>query len=379
MSLVLTEEQQILRQTAEEFVAANLPVTQLRKLRDSKDARGYDADVWKQMAELGWCGLIEAEEHGGVGMGHADLGIVLEELGRTLAATPLFATVLLGGGCVRHGGSDALKKEILTGVAGGTTLLALALDEGPRFAPFAVATKAEADGDGVRISGEKVFVIDGHIADRLVVVARSAGVPGDRDGLTLAVVDRDAPGVTVTRTAMVDNRNAARVRFENVAADAGSILGTQGQGAAVLDRVLEEATAGLCAEMLGSARQGFDTTIEYLKTREQFGVKIGTFQALKHRAAAMFAELELSRSITMEALRAIDENGNDVANLVAVAKARLSDTANLVSREMLQMHGGIGMTDEADIGFYLKRAQATEQTLGDGDYHRDRFATLQGY
>jgi alkylation response protein AidB-like acyl-CoA dehydrogenase len=379
MSLILTEEQQLLQKTARDFVTANAPVTKLRELRDRKDDSGFSRPLWKQMAELGWTGLIEAEEHGGSALGYAELGVLLEECGRTLTPTPFLSTLLLGGGCVRQGGSEALRKQILTGVARGETLLALALDEAPHFAPYAIATSATRQDDGYAISGEKTFVLDGHVADHLVVVTRTSGASGERDGLTCFLLDPGTPGLTVTRTVMVDSRNAARVTLDRVAAGTAQVLGEIDQGADLLDPVLDRATAGLCAEMLGLMSEAFDRTIEYLKTREQFGVKIGSFQGLKHRAAAMFAELELSRAIVLDTLHAIDEQRPEVPTLVSTAKARCSDAAGLITREGIQMHGGIGMTDEEEIGFFLKRARAAELTLGDSRYHRERFATLQGY
>ena len=379
MALVLTEEQQILQKTAQEFIAANAPLTQLRKLRDSNDDLGFSRELWKEMAQLGWVGLAEEEAYGGSGLGAAELGILFEECGRTLAATPMLSTAVLGAGCIRLGGSSEIKSEILPAVALGDKLLALAMDEGPRFSPYSIETTATKAEDGYTVSGRKAFVLDGHTADHIVVVARSSGASGDREGLTLLLVDRAAPGLKIQRTTMIDTRNAAIVKLAEVSVPASRVLGEVGHGADILDLVIETGTACLCAEMLGAMSYSFDTTVSYLKTREQFGVKIGSFQGLKHRAAHMFAELELARSVSLEVLRAIDENGNDVPTLVSVAKARCSDAANLLSREMLQMHGGIGMTDEADIGFFLKRAQVTEQTLGNGDYHRDRFASLQGY
>ena len=379
MALVLTEEQQILQKTAQEFIAANAPLTQLRKLRDSNDDLGFSRELWKEMAQLGWVGLAEEEAYGGSGLGAAELGILFEECGRTLAATPMLSTAVLGAGCIRLGGSSEIKSEILPAVALGDKLLALAMDEGPRFSPYSIETTATKAEDGYTVSGRKAFVLDGHTADHIVVVARSSGASGDRDGLTLLLVDRAAPGLKIQRTTMIDTRNAAIVELAEVSVPASRVLGEVGHGADILDLVIETGTACLCAEMLGAMSYSFDTTVSYLKTREQFGVKIGSFQGLKHRAAHMFAELELARSVSLEVLRAIDENGNDVPTLVSVAKARCPDAANLLSREMLQMHGGIGMTDEADIGFFLKRAQVTEQTLGNGDYHRDRFASLQGY
>ena len=377
MALALNEDQQILQSTAREFVAANAPVTHLRGLRDGKDATGFSRELWSEMAKLGWAGLTLDEAEGGSGLGYAELAVLFEECGRTLVPSPFLASAVLGAECVRRGAPNPLRGEILSGVAQGETLLALAMDEGARFAPYAVETKAEKTGETYRLSGEKIFVLDGHVADRLIVVARTSGASGDRDGLSLFLVDRLAKGVDVQRTIMVDSRNAARITFDQ--AEAQTLLGPLDQGADILDAALARGTAALCAEMLGLMTEAFEQTIEYLKTREQFGVKIGTFQALKHRAAEMFAELELSRSIVRELVAAIDEEGPDVPTLVSVAKARCSDAASLISREMLQMHGGIGMTDEADIGFYLKRARVSELTFGDAAYHRDRFATLQGY
>lgn len=377
MALALTEDQQILQSTAREFIAANAPVTHLRGLRDNKDEVGFSRDVWSEMAKLGWAGLTFDEASGGSALGYAELGVLFEECGRTLAPSPFLSSAVLGAECVRRGADEGLSRQILSGVAKGETLLALAMDERARFAPYDVQTKAEKSGDGFRLTGEKCFVLDGHVADRLVVVARTSGSAGDRDGLTLFLVDRLAKGVTATRTVMVDSRNAALVKLESVEPEA--VLGEVGGGADVLDPALDRATAVLCAEMVGLMSEAFEQTIEYLKTREQFGVKIGTFQGLKHRAAEMFSELELSRSIVRETLSAIDEDGPDVPTLVSVAKTRCSDAVSLISREMLQMHGGIGMTDEADIGFYLKRARVSELTFGDASYHRDRFATLQGY
>lgn len=377
MALALTEDQQILQSTAREFVAANAPVTHLRALRDAKDATGFSRDLWKEMAKLGWAGLSFDEACGGSGLGYAELAVLFEECGRTLVPSPFLASSVFGAECVRRGASADVACSILSGVAQGDTLLAVALDEKPHFAPYSVETRAEASGDGYRLSGRKCFVLDGHVADKLVVVARTSGAPGDRDGLTLFLVDRVAKGVEVTRTIMVDSRNAAIVVLDG--AEAERVLGEVDRGADVLDPALDRATAALCAEMLGLMTQAFEQTIEYLKTREQFGVKIGTFQALKHRAATMFCEIELARSIVRETMAAIDEDGPDVPTLVSVAKARCSDAASLVSREMLQMHGGIGMTDEADIGFYLKRARVAELTFGDARHHRDRFGQLQGY
>ena len=332
------------------------------------------------MAELGWAGIILPEEYGGADLGYAELGIVLEECGRTLAATPLVSTVLLGANALLLAGNGTQQKDVLAAVAKGEIVLALALQEGPHHAPYQVATRAEATRDGYKLTGKKTFVLDGHVADQIVVVARTAGKPGERDGLGLFLVPKSARGLKVTRTTMVDGRNSAlrrarRRRGRQVRARSA----TSGRGADVLDPVLDRATIGLAAELLGTIIEAFDRTIDYLKTRKQFGVPIGSFQALKHRAAEMFTEVELSRSIVLDALRAIDEKRPDVALLASIAKARVSDTAHLVGNEAVQMFGGIGVTDEEEIGLFLKRARVAELTFGDAAYHRARFATLSGF
>ncbi len=379
MSLVLNEDQVFLRETAAEFLSEKSPVKHLRELRDSDDAIGFSRPLWKEMSELGWAGIVFPEEYGGADLGYAELGVVLEECGRRLSPYPLLSTVVLGGSAVLLGGNDSQRKAILPGVCKGDTILALASQEQGRFHPYQVETRAERSGDGYRITGAKIFVLDGHIADQLIVVARTAGEQRDRDGLTLFLVDSGAEGLEIKRTAMVDSRNAAQIRFESVQVDAEQVLGAPGAGAEILDPVYDRAAAALSAELLGIGLEVFDRTVAYLKTREQFGVRIGTFQGLKHRASDMFCELELSQSIVLDALRAIDENRVDAPRLVSAAKARTSDTAGQVTREGVQMHGGIGMTDEEEIGLFLKRAKAGELSFGDAAYHRDRFASMMGF
>jgi alkylation response protein AidB-like acyl-CoA dehydrogenase len=379
MSLVLTEEQELLKQTAAEYVAKNTPVTHLRALRDETDEVGFSRAVWKEMAELGWTGIVYPEEYGGSDLGFAELGVVLEECGRVLSPYPFLSTVVLGGRAVLAGGSEDQKKQLLSGVCSGDTILALAFQEAGKFSPYAIETKAEPTGDGFRLTGTKIFVLDGHVADALIVAARTSGKAGDRDGITLFLVRPNSEDLTVERTLMIDSRNAARVVLEGVEVSTGDVLGEVNAGAEILDTVLDAATVSLAAEMVGIINEAFDRTVQYLKIREQFGVLIGTFQALKHRAAEMFCEVELSQSIVLDALRAIDDERDHCARIVSAAKARCSDAASLVTREAIQMHGGIGMTDEEEIGFFLKRAKAAELTFGDAAYHRDRFASLTGF
>lgn len=376
MPLVLNEEQNMLKDAAKDFCASNTPIIQLRKLRDEKSETGFDTGTWQQMVELGWTGITIPEDFGGLGFGYMGMGVVLEECGRTLTASPLWATSVVGSSAILLGGSDAQKSELLPQVAAGELLLALALEETPHHNPYGSKTTATKSADGYTLTGSKTFVVDGHVANKLVVVARTAGNPGDRDGLTLVLVDRDAAGVNVTRTIMADSRNAANVTFDGAQ---GELLGVEGKGADVLDKVLDAGRILLAAEMLGSIQECYTRTIEYLKTREQFGVPIGSFQALKHRAAEMFCEIELSKSVVMEALSALDDDAEDIPELASLAKARLNDTYNLVSSEGVQMHGGIGMTDEYEIGFFMKRSRVSEHTFGGSAFHRDRYGVLQGY
>ena len=381
MPMILNEEQNMLKDSAKDFCTNNAPIDQLRKLRDEDNPDGFDRGTWKSMVELGWAGIPWPEEHGGLAFGYKGLGVVTEETGRTLSASPLFATVWLSGTAINVGGSDSQKSELLGQIASGELLLALALEESHRHSPYGIATTAAAKDGGFEISGEKTFVLDGNVADKFVVVARTSGKTGDRDGLSLFLVDASADGVSVTRTKMADSRNAANVSFSGVKVAADALIGEQGKGADVLDATLDIGRIGICAEMLGSLQECFERTVQYLKEREQFGVPIGSFQALKHRAADMFCEVELSKSCVLEALTALDEgrSAEEISKLASLTKAKVGETFHQVSREGVQMHGGIGMTDEFDIGFFIKRAAVTEQTLGDVNFHRNRYGELEGY
>lgn len=376
MPLVLNEEQKMLKDAAKDFCSNRTPITQLRRLRDDRDETGFDRDIWRQMVEMGWAGIIIPEEFGGLGFGHMGMGVVMEESGRTLTASPLLSTAVLGACAILRAGNYQQKSDLLARVAGGELLLCVALEEGPHHNPYGIATTAEKTGDGYSVSGSKRFVLDGHLADKLIVAARTSGNKGDPDGITLVLVDRESAGVSVTRTMMVDSRNAANIEFRNAF---GTLVGEEGKGAEVLDRVLDTGRIMLSAEMLGGVQECFERTLDYLKTREQFGVPIGSFQALKHRAAIMFCEVELSKSVVLAALSALDEDSGQVAELASLAKARLNDTYNLVSSEGVQMHGGIGMTDEHEIGFFMKRSRVCEHTFGSSAFHRDRYGVIQGY
>ena len=381
MAMILNEEQTMLKDSAKDFCATNTPIGQLRKLRDEANADGFDRATWGSMVELGWAAIPWDEEHGGLAFGYKGLGVVTEESGRTLTASPLYASVWVGGTVINVAGSAAQNAELLPQLAAGEMLLALALEESHKHNPYGISTTATANGDGYTLDGSKTFVLDGHVADKLIVVARSSGEAGSRQGLSLFMVDREAQGVTVTRTLMADSRNAANVVLSGVQVGSDALIGELDKAADALDQALDIARIGLTAEMLGGIQECFERTVEYLKERKQFGVAIGSFQALKHRAADMFCEIELSKSCVLDALTALDEGRDreDIAKLASLAKAKVGETYNLVSREGIQMHGGIGMTDEFDIGFFIKRAAVAEQTFGDVNFHRNRYGELEGY
>ncbi|MFN2427469.1 MAG: acyl-CoA dehydrogenase family protein [Candidatus Binatia bacterium] len=380
MALVLTEDQLMLKNSAADFVKKESPVSRVRQLRDSDDPTGYSPQVWGKMAALGWPAILLPEAYGGLGMGYVEMACVLEECGRNLVPEPLVSTVLLGANAVLLAGNDAQKTALLPSVADGSRTMALAWQErGARYERTVSLTRAEKKGSGYSITGEKTLVLDGASAGTLVVLARTSGADADADGLSMFVVDRGAPGLSTIVQKTMHLRPSAIVRLSAVEVTADALLGEEGKAAAVLDDVLDRATAGLCAEMLGNMRATFEMTLDYLKTRKQFGVPIGSFQALKHRAAQVFVELELARSSVLGAATALDGGAKDAKALVSVAKARCSDAAVLTAYEGIQMHGGIGMTDEHDVGLFAKRLRGSEMTFGDAAWHRDRFATLQGF
>ncbi len=381
MQLALTEDQTLLARTAQDFVAANAPVTRLRKLRDTSDERGYSLEAYRKMAELGWTAIPFSEADGGLGMGLAELVLVTEALGRGLAPEPLIPSVVLAGRALALAASSAQRGAWLPGLLAGEKVLGLAYARSRgRFDLTRAPVRAERSGAGAyKLTGQAAQVWGGHLADAYVVAARSGGEDGSREGISLFLVPASARGVRGERQQRVDSLNVALVSFEGVELRDADLLGREGEGHAVLSRVLDEATVALCGEMLGGMLEAFERTRTYLRERRQFGVPIGSFQALKHRAARLFIELELSRTAVMAAARALDAESPEAPLLVSLAKARLSDAYCQITNEAVQMHGGIGMTDEHDIGFFLKRARACEMAFGDAAYHRDRFASLSGY
>lgn len=380
MQLVLTEDQELIATTAREFVTANSPVSRYRALRDAGDPLGYSPALLQEMAALGWLGIPFDEKDGGAGLGLAELVLVVEALGRKLAPEPITGALAMGGFALALGGSSALKAAWLPAILEGRKVVALAHQEPDgRYDLLHVATRATAKGQDHVLSGRKSQVLDAVGADAVIVPARTSGAVGDRDGITLFLVERGAPGLAVERQLRVDGRNAALVGLDGVVCGPGAIVGAPGEGGRLLEAVIDRATVVLAAEMLGGMSEVFELTLEYMKTREQFGVPIGSFQALQHRAARVYMAVELARSSVMAAARSVDAGDPDAPRLVSLAKARASDAYVHAANEAVQIFGGVGMTDEYDVGFYLKRARAAELTFGDAAHHRQRWARLAGY
>jgi len=374
-SLLLNDEQKMLSKTAHEFIRERAPAARIRSLRDSRDEVGFSRELWNEMAELGWLGLQIPEDYDGLGLGFFDLCVVLEQSGRELMPEPFVSTLLLGTQTLLLGGTEAQKKALLPGIAAGETLLTVGYEEASSPDDSSKgATVARKSGEGFELSGEKIQVLDGHLADRIIVSATTSD-----GGCTLFLVDPADPGVTITRQFRIDGLNAAIVKLDGVAVHRDDIVGELGGGATLLQAVLDRAAVGLSAQMLGASEQAFADTIEYIKEREQFGVPIGSFQALQHRAVSVYTEIALTRSVVLAAARTVDEAPDEVPRLASLAKAMGSETFMHAAKEAIQMHGGIGVTDEHDIGFYIKRAQATYMTFGKPSQHRQRWAELHGY
>ncbi len=377
MALILTDEQAMLQESARGFLA-EYGVKELRRVRDTRDEKGFSRDLWKAFAEMGFTGVLAPEAFGGLGLGHVEAGVVMEEIGRTLLPSPFLSTAVLGVSALKAASEDR-QEELIPRIVAGELITALAVDEGAKHAPHRTAMTAERSGNGFRLDGAKGFVVDGHVADRLIVAARTAGAPGERDGLTLFVVDPTARGIAIERTVMVDAHNAARITFEGVEVDADAVLGEVDGGWGLLEGVLNTGRAAVAAELTGVGGEAFERTVSYLKERRQFGKLIGEFQALQHRAAHLYSELEITRSAVLKALQMLDESPAAAAPYVSVAKARAGATATLAVQEAVQMHGGIGMTDEVDIGLFMKRARVGQELFGDANFHADRIARLGAY
>ena len=374
---VLSDDQKMLQETAASFLSEEGAIAkQLRHWRDIGCKDGFGHGLWKQFAELGLTGICIPESHGGLGLGATEVALVLEEIGRNLTPSPFLGTAVVASKAI-EGTQHADRWH--PGILSGDAVLALAVDEGPRHAPEQTALEAKRQGNGFVLNGAKQFVVQGGSADMIVTAARTAGSPGEREGLTLFAVPKEVAGLIVENVGLVDSSKAARLKFDNVQLDADAVIGDVDDGWQPLARALNAGRAGAAAELVGVASGASAMTLDYLKQRKQFGKMIGEFQALQHRAAHLYSEIEIARAAAFKAARLLD-SGDDLAELyVSVAKAKAADVASLAVREGVQMHGGIGMTDEHDIGLFMKREAVLGELFGDVYYHRERVAALSGY
>ncbi|CAA0080397.1 Acyl-CoA dehydrogenase [Halioglobus japonicus] len=376
---VLTEEQTLIRDQASAWVIDKAPVSSFRALRDSESGQGFQPETFQAMVDMGWSGILVPEQYGGSDLGYLTCGLILEQLGRQLTASPFFASSLVGATALALAGNSAQQEALLPGIVDGSAIVVLALEESSRHQPEQTALQADQEGDGFALNGSKTFVAEGMAATHCIVASRTSGEPGDARGISLFLVPSDAQGITRTALPTIDSRDHAKLSFSNVHVDNSALLGTLDEGMPVLEAVLDRARIGLAAEMLGTASQAFDMTLEYLKTRQQFGKVIGSFQALGHRAAEMYSLMEQSRSCVEAALQAVDAGADNVPQLASLAKCQVGKFLFKMSNELIQIHGGIGMTDEFDAGLYLKRARILEASFGNRAYHRDRYATLMDF
>lgn len=377
--LALTEEQVQLAESAKALLSEKAPVSQFRRLRDTGDPDGFDRNLWHTFAQMGWAGILLPEQYGGVDFGFVGAGLLCEQMGRRLVASPFLSTSVMAATSLRHGGSPAQQSRWLPAIAEGKVLVSIAVDEGRKHDPVTTALTATARGNGFVLTGEKTFVVDGHVADAFVVTARTAGCRGDADGLTLFLIEHGMPGLAVERTLMVDSRNAARLHVDGLQVDGAAVLGAVDRGVVLLEATLDAGRAAVAAELLGIAVEVFERTVAFLKERHQFGRPLGSFQALQHRIAHLYCEIEMLRSAVLAALRAFDADPWSAGPIISMAKAKAAEVARLSVSEALQMHGGMGMTDELDIGLFMKRARAGAELYGDAAFHADRVARHRGF
>ncbi len=379
MPLYHTEDQAMLADTARSFMAEEGAIAkQLRHWRDQGCKDGFGHGLWKQFAELGLTGVLVAEADGGLGMGHVEAGIVLEEIGRNLTPSP-FLTSAVAAATALGAGNAELRGRYLPGLLAGESVFAVAIDEGPKHRPERIKTRAARAGNGFKLDGAKSFVLQGGSADMLVVAARTSGNDDDAEGITLFAVPKDAAGLSQDAVRLVDSSMATHVKLDGVLVDADAVIGEVDGGRDLLNKVLAAGRIGAAAESVGVAGGAFDMTTTYLKQRKQFGKLIGEFQALQHRAAHLYSEIEIARAATIKAQQLLDGGSDKAELMVSVAKAKAGKAAGLAVKEGVQMHGGIGMTDEYDIGLYMKRDRALAEFMGDVYYHAERVAQLTGY
>ncbi|WP_425231122.1 acyl-CoA dehydrogenase family protein [Sphingomonas sp.] len=375
MPLYLNDDQTTLQDTIRDFVADAAPVSHMRALRDADDATGFSRDLWKQFAEMGFTGILIGEDQGGLGLGHVEAGVVLEEIGRNLSPSPFLATAVAAVEALKGTGAA---DRWFPGIVAGETVAALAIDEGAKHRET-VGLKAERSGNGFKLTGAKRFVTHGHVADLLIVAARTAGGADDEDGITLFAVEKGAAGLTASPERLADASIAARLELDGVEVDADAVIGEVDAGRDPLARLLRAGRTGASAELLGVGGGAMTMTLAYLKERKQFGQPIGSYQALQHRAAHLYSEMEVARAAVLKAQQLLDGGSDRADEAVSVAKAQAALATALSVQEGIQMHGGIGMTDEYDIGFYMKRARVLAELFGDAAFHADRLARAAGY
>ncbi len=379
MPLYHDEDQAMLAESASQFMGEEGAIAkQLRHWRDRDCKDGFGHGLWKQFAEMGFTGIMVGEGDGGMGMGNVEAGIVLEQIGRNLTPSPFLTSSVLAATALNHG-SDDMRGRWLPGLLSGESVFAVAIDEGAKHRPERVATKAEKSGNGFKLTGRKDFIVQGASADMLVVAARTSGGDSDKDGITLFAVPKDVANMSHEPVRLVDSSMATHTTFDGVELDGDAVIGEVDGGREVLNKVLMAGRVGSAAEGVGVASGSMDMTVDYLKQRKQFGKLIGEFQALQHRAAHLYSEVEIARAATIKAAQLLDAGSEQADLMASVAKAKVAKAAGLAVKEGVQMHGGIGMTDEYDIGLYMKRDRALQEFMGDAYYHANRVAELSGY
>ena len=374
MALVINEEQQMLKSSTKEFLDLKSPLSLVREMRDN-NYNQFSSELWTEMVEMGWTALTIPEKYNGLNFGYVGLGQVLEEMGRKLTVSPIISTVLTSTSLISLSKNEVLKNMLFQEIMNGNKLCTLAHEEGSHHSPNIEISIVSKKDDVIVLNGKKRFVIDGSISDYLIVSANHES----EKNVDLILVDSKSEGISFNNKVHMDSRIYSDISFDNVKIEKDNFLSSNGDGFEILEKTLDIARIGLAAEMLGNVQQAFEMTMQYLKEREQFGVKIGSFQSLQHRSALMFGEIELCKSIVLKALQAIDSDDEKLPELASLAKAKLGQVSKLVTNEAVQMHGGIGVTDDADIGFFLKRTRVTQRTFGDSNFHLDRVAKINKY
>ena len=373
MALILNEEQKMLKDSANEFLAINAPVEQFRSLRDN-GYQPYDPDLWQEIVEMGWTALTIPEEYNGLAFGYVGLGQVLEEMGKNLTKAPLFSSIVLGATSLIHGTNEELKSKWIPALMNGTKRLAFAQDEKSYYNPSAIATTAKKTAKGYVLNGKKRMIVDGKGADGFLVVATT-----DTNEKALFLVEASHAGIDLETDILLDAGTYATLDLNEVTISANQRVSEPGKGDELINLINNIAAIALSAEMLGMMKEAFEQTINYLQERQQFGKRIGSYQALQHRAAKLFCEIELCKSIVIKGLQGIDHQVDNLDELASLAKAKLGETLKIVTNEAMQMHGGIGVTDDVNIGFYFKRARVAQHLFGDYNYHLDRYAKQHSY